>query len=136
MIENTHAKKAFFFPHRVTNTRGNLLKQQRCQQSVPSGSILFVCFTFLFFFVFMDDVIVSLQTFFGGVCYGDRYKQHDRFTPVFLFLFYFLSRPSESSELKGPRHSPDPPDLCPMSVQSAVELQGGRGLYSLSSLSL
>lgn len=115
-------KEIHFFPHRVTNTRENHLKQQRCQQSVPSGSIFFVLFV-SFFFVLVDVVIVSLQTFFGFATVigtNDMTGPH----PFSLFFFVrFLSRLSESSELTGP--TPLPRSQSPRPLSNVCPI-GGR----------
>lgn len=80
MIENTHAKKAFFF-HTESLTQGKIFSNNSAVNSQCLQGHFFYFFSFLVF-VLMDVVIVSLQTFFG-ICYGDQYKQHDRATPPF-----------------------------------------------------
>lgn len=56
--------------------------------------------------------------------------------PHLLFIPPPSSRSSKSSKHDGTPLSPNPPDICPMSVQSAVKLQGGRGPDSLSTQNL
>lgn len=65
-------RKPFFF-HTESLTQKNHLKQQRCQQSVPSGLFFFVTWLLLLFAVRSTDFLI---------CYGDGYKRHDGAAPV------------------------------------------------------
>lgn len=139
MIENTHAKKAFFF-HTESLTQGKIFSNNSAvnSQCLQGQFFFFVSFLFLLFlFSWMSLLFLYRLFFFFG--FATVISTNNMIGPHPCFLFNYLSRPSESSELTRPHHSanpPPPPDLCPMSVQSVVEFQGGRGLDCLFSPSL